>query len=586
MQNYRDPPPYPSHSKQTYPNQPGFRQSYSGSETSTDVSVSSNENLATTQRQEPQGEETQTSFNYHLDLGTTDGSSYSILERLGMPSRALESSAKSAGGSSSNLQVSHERTLQQNFTASTSASNTYRHSANSSPLYSQGHLTVPEWQLGSKVLRLHGTYTPQQREGTPRLGEYTSSSSRSENESLLSASSSSSSLTTVNREGGGYSSNISSLERSASGGGINGLGSGMLISPASSYQYLSPRVPPVSTYHHPHPYVNTQWIIGSDDVKLSSYSSNAGYNSTSSSVTYAQKGPGANTDTYPSHQYLNNLPPPPEYPGGSNTTPFSEKGADIRTCRSYEAMDKMDARRSQPDLRLCASSPGIFIHDVKFQSPRRSSNNSADDSDHTPIAAKTSQMVELLTEENRALREELTMSAVKVAKLQKFEMEIQKVHESHEALVKSSQKQEALWSAMRRKLEERIKELEAPRSDGVNFYFTAHGDSRIRLVEKDSMISKLLSQNQLEAENSQLTLSLTEQKARVDILENALLNAQSTILALEDEFYKKQADGNKVEQLKKTLTNLQSASEKHQQKEKELRGHLEKELEMYKSQER
>ena len=43
----------------------GYRQSYSGSETSTDVSLSSNENLCTLIRQDPQGEE-----NSHPALGT------------------------------------------------------------------------------------------------------------------------------------------------------------------------------------------------------------------------------------------------------------------------------------------------------------------------------------------------------------------------------------------------------------------------------------------------------------------------------------------------------------------------------------
>lgn len=285
-----------------------------------------------------------------------------------MPARALDSPGKVSGGSGSNLTgttVSLERAYQANVNASTSASNSLRLSASPSPLYSQGHLTVPEWQLGNKVLRLHGTYKPQQKEGTARPGDYTPSSSRSETESIFSASSSSS-LTMGGREGGSYSSS----DRSTSGGGINGPGGGMLLPSSSNYQYLSPRVPPVSTYHHPHPYVNTHWIIGNDDYKLSSYSSAAGYNSSSSSVTYSQT--GANTKTYSGHdQYLTTLPPPPEYPGGSSTTHFSEKGADIRTCRSYEAMDKMDVRRSQPDLRLCASSPGIFIHDVKFQNPQR-----------------------------------------------------------------------------------------------------------------------------------------------------------------------------------------------------------------------
>ena len=47
-----------------------------------------------------------------------------------------------------------------------------------------------------------------------------------------------------------------------------------------------------------------------------------------------------------------------------------------------------------------------------------------------------------------------------------LEMEIQKVHDSHTALIKSSQKREALWSAMKRKLEERISELEGQSDTG------------------------------------------------------------------------------------------------------------------------
>lgn len=69
----------------------GLRQSFSGSEASTDVSVSSTENLSTSVRQEPQGEENQSTTGYppHLDYGSSDNG-YSILARLGMPTTALE----------------------------------------------------------------------------------------------------------------------------------------------------------------------------------------------------------------------------------------------------------------------------------------------------------------------------------------------------------------------------------------------------------------------------------------------------------------------------------------------------------------
>lgn len=61
---------------------PGLRQSFSGSETSTDVSVSSTENinLSTSQRQEPQGEENQGQVHHVQEF--SDSTDFSILERL------------------------------------------------------------------------------------------------------------------------------------------------------------------------------------------------------------------------------------------------------------------------------------------------------------------------------------------------------------------------------------------------------------------------------------------------------------------------------------------------------------------------
>lgn len=65
----------------------GLRQSFSGSETSTDVSVSSSENIATLQRQEPQGEENQNQPYHQFDL---QEGGYSILARLGMPTTLVD----------------------------------------------------------------------------------------------------------------------------------------------------------------------------------------------------------------------------------------------------------------------------------------------------------------------------------------------------------------------------------------------------------------------------------------------------------------------------------------------------------------
>ncbi|CAG5126996.1 unnamed protein product, partial [Candidula unifasciata] len=465
MQNYRDPPPYPGHSKQVYTNQPGFRQSYSGSETSTDVSLSSTENLATSQRQEPQGEETQSSFNYHLDFGSAEGSNYSILERLGMPPGAIDSAGKFSDVLSISASTFHpDRGLLLNHSAVNSTSDGLGLSTAHSPLYSKGYATVPQWHLGNN------TYL-QQNDITTSLGEYTSSSSRPQATSLYSTSSSG--TVVINRDATGNIPSIPQSNRTGSGSGLAGLASSVLP-PSSTHQYVSPRVPPVSTYHHPHPYVNTHWTADSGDSSCSSHSSYVPYHS-SSSLTQSQQSvgsvTGSGTISYSNHDVsqtsLSSLPPPPQYPGVPKDTPaILKKSSDFWTSRSYEAVDKTGSPGSHPDLRLCASSPGIFMHEVKGQNLQRSANSSADENDQTVIASKASQMVDMLTSENRILREELALASVRVARLQKFELELQKVHESHEALVKSSQKQEALWMAMKRKLEARIQSLEAQRTDG------------------------------------------------------------------------------------------------------------------------
>lgn len=78
-----------------------------------------------------------------------------------------------------------------------------------------------------------------------------------------------------------------------------------------------------------------------------------------------------------------------------------------------------------------------------------------------PLTARANRMIDMLTEENRKLRDELRVYNRKVSRLQKFEFEIQKVHEAYESLVKSSQKREKLESIMKKKLKEELRKLQA-----------------------------------------------------------------------------------------------------------------------------
>ncbi|GFO06164.1 angiomotin, partial [Plakobranchus ocellatus] len=766
MQNYRDPPPYPGHSKQhqqVYNNQPGFRQSYSGSEASTDVSLSSTENLATSQRQDPQGEETRPSamgvFQSvdHLSggggtVGMLDGvggigggGGYSILERLGMPPSALDGAGKfslqpstsiipqGSVGQSYSAYI-HEKSRRQEEAISSSGNSgapyskhnmsggdasynsvvsaSMHQASSSSPLYSRGHLTVPQHWQSSRQGHLSSASSSL---SSPSPKYLTSTSSVRHESSISSNSSSSSTLTMISRGGGGGASNnnfssstisYSSTTNRSSNNTIgetnvrsegysnrvmpSSLSSSPIVNPlppptsySSSHQYMSPRVPPVSTYHHPHPYVNQHWTVGSEDSTSSGSLSSlvtASSSTSSSRLDLLNSGGGgggigipnnvnsfssgganaplasSNTATIKSSSSASSslshlpsyntpagsLPPPPDYPGHRSTegnarsylTPGIHTD-NLRPSRSYETMlegqgshNELRGRGghvhgSQHDLRPCASSPGIYVHDNKLSSTSRGSENESSNSNSggsggessssRVAAAAAAHMVEMLTEENRKLREDLAAASVKVAKLHKLEQEIQKVHDSHTALVQSSQKREGLWMAMKRKMEERIQALEAQcgkAAGGMGGSGSAAGTSapgtagssagnlplsstdtelRIKLAEKDAMISKLLSQNQelsssrdqLETSNAQLSLSLNEQRAHVDILENALLNAQSRVLTLEDENRKKSDNVEKVEQLQNALSSLQLVSEKQEKKEKEMRARLEKELEGY-----
>ncbi|GFR85057.1 angiomotin [Elysia marginata] len=744
--------------QQVYNNQPGFRQSYSGSETSTDVSLSSTENLATSQRQDPQGEETTPSaMGFHpLDhlgggsgmVGMLDGvggigggGGYSILERLGMPPSALDGAGKfsslqqhssvmapggsGTGGGQSYSAYIHERTRRQEEAVSSSSGNpagvasfaahaqnlvgadisSYNaalnaHQSSSSPLYSRGHLTVPQhqsWQSSRQAQFSSSTSSPHY------ITSSLSSIAARHESSISSNSSSSSTLTMISRGGGGValnnnfssstlsynssSTNRSNTNDSGEGGNTRHwtVGSGDSTSSGSlsslvtaSSSTSSSRLDLLNSGGATNSNVNNNINNNNNNSNSTGPFSMGGVHSSASPSTPGIIKSSSSTSSSLSHLPSYNsstggLPPPPDYPGHlrsegmtprSYLTPGGVSADNLRPSRSYETMLEGQAshndlrgrgghgRGSQHDLRPCASSPGIYVHDNKLSPATRGAESSsasnvasaegAPSSGRAASAGSTAvaHMVELLTEENRKLREELAAASVKVAKLHKLEQEIQKVHDSHTALVQSSQKREGLWIAMKRKMEERIQTLEAQSGKGAGPGGVASGsvgaagslsgrdscyccddldggeddngdvgengcggddrsgnptssaaeaELRIKLAEKDAMISKLLSQNeelssnrdQLEATNAQLSLSLAEQRAHVDILENALLNAQSRVLTLEDETRKKSDNAEKVEQLQKALSSLQLVSEKQEKKEKEMRARLEKELEGY-----
>nr|XP_020640006.1 angiomotin [Pogona vitticeps]XP_020640007.1 angiomotin [Pogona vitticeps]XP_020640008.1 angiomotin [Pogona vitticeps] len=214
------------------------------------------------------------------------------------------------------------------------------------------------------------------------------------------------------------------------------------------------------------------------------------------------------------------------------------------------------------------------------------------------IVQRAQQMVEILSDENRSLRQELDGCYEKVARLQKLETEIQQVSEAYKNLEKSSSKRESLEKAMRNKLEGEIRRLHDFNRDLRERMDTANK----QLAEKEfegsednrKTISQLFAQNKetqrekekLEVELAGVRSANEEQRRHIDIRDQALNNAQAKVVKLEEELKKKQVYVEKVEKMQQALVQLQAACEKREQLEHRLRTRLERELESLRMQQR
>ncbi|XP_053329415.1 angiomotin [Spea bombifrons] len=218
--------------------------------------------------------------------------------------------------------------------------------------------------------------------------------------------------------------------------------------------------------------------------------------------------------------------------------------------------------------------------------------------DPLAIVSRAQQMVAALSEENRSLRQELEGCYDKVARFQKMEMEIQRISEAYENLVKSSTKRETLEKAMRTKLEGEIRRIHDFNRDLRERMETANK----QLASKDfegsednrKTISQLLAQNKeiqrekekLEMELSSLRSTNEDQRRHIEIRDQALNNAQAKVVKLEEELKRKQVYVDKVEKMQQALAQLQAACEKREQLEHRLRTRLERELESLRMQQR
>uniref|UniRef100_A0A671XLJ6 Angiomotin n=1 Tax=Sparus aurata TaxID=8175 RepID=A0A671XLJ6_SPAAU len=218
--------------------------------------------------------------------------------------------------------------------------------------------------------------------------------------------------------------------------------------------------------------------------------------------------------------------------------------------------------------------------------------------EHFVMMTRAHQMVDVLTEENRMLRQEIEACREKVNKLHKLETEIQLVSEAYENLAKSSSKREALEKTMRNKLELEVRRLHDFNRDLRERMETANKQLATKDCEGSEdnrkTISQLLAQNKdtlrekekLEMELTALRSTTEDQRRHIEIRDQALNNAQAKVVKLEEELKKKQVYVEKVERMQQALAQLQAACEKREQLEHRLRTRLERELESLRMQQR
>ncbi|KAG7514306.1 hypothetical protein JOB18_030346 [Solea senegalensis] len=272
------------------------------------------------------------------------------------------------------------------------------------------------------------------------------------------------------------------------------------------------------------------------------------------------------------------------------------------------AQQCVDPRGPPPDYPFCARLPGYghgqYYRDSPPPPPPLYSQHhryvsAQSQVAHNSISAASSNNSapsDVLMRENEQLRKELEVFTEKAARLQKLELEIQRISEAYETLMKGSAKREALEKTMRNKLEAEIKRMHDFNRDLREQLDTATKQRAAREAEcmdqKQHVFIKLLEQKEeqqrererLERQVQHLRLSADECQRRRDVLEQGLASAQTRNRQLEEELQRKRAYVEKVERLQSSLAQLQAACEKREMLELRLRTRLEQELKSLRAQ--
>ncbi|XP_057338714.1 angiomotin-like protein 1 isoform X2 [Microplitis mediator] len=256
--------------------------------------------------------------------------------------------------------------------------------------------------------------------------------------------------------------------------------------------------------------------------------------------------------------------------------------------------EKLTLSRSQPDLSRI-DKLDFDGYDSPATSPRPQTKGREEVEIATGEIWPPSEMVQIIIQENSALKLQLERCYSQVAKSQKLEQEISKVHRAHEELAASCERREKLERAARLRLQNdcrRLTELNRALRDQIDL-MSSRSDNppivesmRKELTQRELLIGQLITQNKelaaskerQEIELAAQRATLQEQRTHIDILDTALTNAQGNVVRLEEECRKKQIYVERVGQLQRALSSLQASSDRREETERHLRGQLEREL--------
>ncbi|XP_046435575.1 uncharacterized protein LOC124186995 [Neodiprion fabricii] len=278
--------------------------------------------------------------------------------------------------------------------------------------------------------------------------------------------------------------------------------------------------------------------------------------------------------------------PPPSYT--STMLPLKSKH------RLLGPTEKLTLSRSQPDLSRIGKTD-TDSYDPRTTSPRPQTKGREERETAAGEIWPSAEMVQILIQENSALKLELERCYGKVSKSQKLEHEIAKVHRAHEELAASCERREKLERAARARLQgdcRRLTDLNRALREQIDL-LASRTDTppiveslRKELTQRELLIGQLITQNKelaaakerQEIELAAQRATLQEQRTHIDILDTALTNAQGNVVRLEEESRKKQVYVERVGQLQRALSSLQASSDRREETERQLRGQLEREL--------